>query len=144
MMERSFENTPITSARRFTSRWSDGGQGDAMYDLATLTLAHEKHLYDVMAGHWGHTEIGVIRAYWSLRNLMEIRWVVSTATGRRRRGMLARIKDEVASELSVSRHAGGTFRSPGGRRAVSAGGPPCPFTSQNGSRIKRHNVLPLA
>jgi aminoglycoside phosphotransferase (APT) family kinase protein len=29
--------------------WSEGGQGDAMYDLATLTLAHEEHLYDVMA-----------------------------------------------------------------------------------------------
>jgi hypothetical protein len=23
--------------------WSEGGQGDAMYDLATLTLAHEEH-----------------------------------------------------------------------------------------------------
>ena len=29
--------------------WSEGGQGDAMYDLATLTLAHEEHLYGVMA-----------------------------------------------------------------------------------------------
>ena len=31
--------------------WSEGGRGDAMYDLATLTLAHEEHLDDVMAGY---------------------------------------------------------------------------------------------
>ena len=32
-----------------------------MYDLATLTLAHEEHLYDVMAGYRVHIEIDVIR-----------------------------------------------------------------------------------
>jgi aminoglycoside phosphotransferase (APT) family kinase protein len=42
--------------------WSEGGQGDAMYDLATLTLTHEEHLYDVMARYGGHIEIDVIRA----------------------------------------------------------------------------------
>ena len=31
--------------------WSEGGQGDPMYDLATLTLAHEEHLDDVIAGY---------------------------------------------------------------------------------------------
>jgi hypothetical protein len=36
---------------------SEGGQGDAMYDLATLTLAHEEHLDDVMASSGGHIEI---------------------------------------------------------------------------------------
>ena len=56
-----------------------------MYDLATLTLAHEEHLDDVVAGYGGDIEIDVIRAYWSLRSLMEIRWLVSTATARRRR-----------------------------------------------------------
>jgi Phosphotransferase enzyme family len=70
--------------------WSEGGQGDAMYDLATLTLAHEEHLDDVMAGYGGHIEIDVIRAYWSLRSLMEIRWLVSTATARRRRSHRSR------------------------------------------------------
>ena len=48
--------------------WSEGGRGDAMYDLATLTLAHGEHLDDVMAGYGGHIEIDVIRAYWSLRS----------------------------------------------------------------------------
>ena len=41
--------------------WSEGGQGDAMYDLATLTLVHEEHLDDVMAGYRVHIEIDVIR-----------------------------------------------------------------------------------
>ena len=27
--------------------WSEAGQGDALYDLATLTLGHEEHLGDV-------------------------------------------------------------------------------------------------
>ncbi|MDF5757412.1 phosphotransferase [Spongiactinospora sp. TRM90649] len=30
--------------------WSEAGQGDALYDLATLTLGHEEHLGDVVAG----------------------------------------------------------------------------------------------
>ena len=61
--------------------WSEGGQGDAMYDLATLTLAHEEHLDDVVAGYGGDIEIDVIRAYWSLRSLMEIRWLVEHGYG---------------------------------------------------------------
>jgi aminoglycoside phosphotransferase (APT) family kinase protein len=61
--------------------WSEGGQGDAMYDLATLALAHEEHLDDVIAGYGGDVEIDVIRAYWSLRSLMEIRWLVEHGYG---------------------------------------------------------------
>ena len=61
--------------------WSEGGQGDAMYDLATLTLAHEEHLDDVVAGYGGDVELDVIRAYWSLRSLMVIRWLVEHGYG---------------------------------------------------------------
>ena len=61
--------------------WSEGGHGDAMYDLATLTRAHEEHLDDVLAGYGGDVEIDVIRAYWSLRSLMEIRWLVEHGYG---------------------------------------------------------------
>jgi aminoglycoside phosphotransferase (APT) family kinase protein len=61
--------------------WSEGGQGDAMYDLATLTLAHEEHLDDVVAGYGGDVEMDVIRAYWSLRSLMEIRWLAEHGYG---------------------------------------------------------------
>jgi hypothetical protein len=31
--------------------WSEGGQGDALYDLASLTLGHKEHLGDVVAGY---------------------------------------------------------------------------------------------
>lgn len=31
--------------------WSEARQGDALYDLATLTLANEAHLDDVLAGY---------------------------------------------------------------------------------------------
>ena len=31
--------------------WSEAGHGDALYDLATLTLGHEEHLGDVVAGY---------------------------------------------------------------------------------------------
>jgi aminoglycoside phosphotransferase (APT) family kinase protein len=61
--------------------WSEGGAGDAMYDLATLTLAHQEHLEDVVLGYAGDTEIDVIRAYWAVRSLMEIRWLVEHGYG---------------------------------------------------------------
>jgi aminoglycoside phosphotransferase (APT) family kinase protein len=31
--------------------WSEAGQGDPLYDLATLTLGHEGHLGDIVAGY---------------------------------------------------------------------------------------------
>src|SRR3954453_7022273 len=31
--------------------WSEGAPGDALYDLATLTLGHQEHLGDVIAGY---------------------------------------------------------------------------------------------
>ena len=61
--------------------WSEGGQGDAMYDLATLTLAHEEHLDDVIAGYGRDVDVDVIRAYWSLRSLMSTRWLVEHGYG---------------------------------------------------------------
>lgn len=61
--------------------WSEGGQGDAMYDLATLTLAHEEHLEDVIAGYGGNVEMDAIRAYWSLRSLMATRWLAEHGYG---------------------------------------------------------------
>ncbi|MEY2397627.1 MAG: hypothetical protein QOJ00_801 [Actinomycetota bacterium] len=61
--------------------WSEGGQGDAMYDLATLTLAHEEHLDDVVAGYGADIDIDVIRAYWSLRSLMATRWLAEHGYG---------------------------------------------------------------
>jgi aminoglycoside phosphotransferase (APT) family kinase protein len=56
--------------------WSEAGQGDAMYDLAILTLGHPEHLGDVMAGYGPGVDQDVVRAYWSLRSLTAIRWLV--------------------------------------------------------------------
>jgi Ser/Thr protein kinase RdoA (MazF antagonist) len=56
--------------------WSEAGQGDAMYDLASLTLGHPGHLSDVLAGYGGDVDLEVIRGWWSLRSLTAIRWLV--------------------------------------------------------------------
>ncbi len=56
--------------------WSEAGRGDAMYDLASLTLGHPEHLDDVIAGYGAGVDVDVIRAWWSLRSLTAIRWLV--------------------------------------------------------------------
>ena len=56
--------------------WSDAGQGDAMFDLAILTLGHPQHLPDVIDGYDRDVDQDVIRAWWSLRCLTAIRWLV--------------------------------------------------------------------
>jgi aminoglycoside phosphotransferase (APT) family kinase protein len=56
--------------------WSEAGQGDALYDLAILTLGHEEHLGDVVAGYGNDVDLDVIRGWWSARSLLAIRWLV--------------------------------------------------------------------
>ncbi|RKN56233.1 aminoglycoside phosphotransferase family protein [Micromonospora costi] len=56
--------------------WSEAGQGDALYDLAILTLGHEEHLGDVVAGYGTDVDLDVIRAWWSMRSLLAIRWLM--------------------------------------------------------------------
>lgn len=56
--------------------WSEGGRGDAMYDLAILTLGHPEHLDDVLHGYGGAVDRDVISGWWSLRSLTAIRWLV--------------------------------------------------------------------
>jgi hypothetical protein len=46
--------------RSALSSSASAAQGDALYDLATLTLGHEKHLADVVAGY-GDVDLDVIR-----------------------------------------------------------------------------------
>jgi aminoglycoside phosphotransferase (APT) family kinase protein len=55
--------------------WSEAGPGDALFDLATLTLGHEEHLADVVAGYGAAVDLDLIRAWWSLRSLLAIRWL---------------------------------------------------------------------
>ncbi|MEV4943416.1 phosphotransferase family protein [Streptomyces zaomyceticus] len=56
--------------------WSEAGQGDALYDLATFTLGHENRLDDVLAGYGTDVDLDVIRAWWSLRSLLAVRWLI--------------------------------------------------------------------
>ncbi|MFF0143118.1 phosphotransferase family protein [Streptomyces sp. NPDC005227] len=56
--------------------WSEAGQGDALYDLATFTLGHEEHLDDVIAGYGTDVDLDVIRAWSSLRSLLIVRWLI--------------------------------------------------------------------
>jgi aminoglycoside phosphotransferase len=56
--------------------WSGASQGDALYDLAILTLGHEEHLGDVVAGYGTDVDLDVIRAWWSLRSLQAARWLI--------------------------------------------------------------------
>jgi aminoglycoside phosphotransferase (APT) family kinase protein len=55
--------------------WSEAGPGDALYDLATLTLGHEEHLGDVVAGYGTNVDLEIVRGWWSLRSLRGIRWL---------------------------------------------------------------------
>jgi aminoglycoside phosphotransferase (APT) family kinase protein len=61
--------------------WSEASQGDALFDLATLTLGHPEHLGDVVAGYGTDVDGDLIRAWWSLRCLSNIRWLVEHGFG---------------------------------------------------------------
>jgi aminoglycoside phosphotransferase (APT) family kinase protein len=56
--------------------WSEASQGDALFDLASLTLGHEECLPDLLAGYGTDVDLDVIRGWWSLRSLGASRWLV--------------------------------------------------------------------
>ncbi|WP_211255528.1 phosphotransferase family protein [Actinocatenispora sera] len=56
--------------------WSEAAPGDALYDLAILTLGHEEHLTDVVAGYGTGVDLDVVRAWWSVRSLSAARWLI--------------------------------------------------------------------
>jgi len=56
--------------------WSGAGPGDALYDLAILTLGHQERLGDVVAGYGTDVDLDVIRAWWSVRSLQTARWLI--------------------------------------------------------------------
>lgn len=61
--------------------WSEASQGDALWDLATLTLGHPERLGDVLAGYGADVDDGPIRGWWSLRCLSNVRWLISAGYG---------------------------------------------------------------
>jgi len=54
---------------------------DRGLDLATLTLGHEEHLGDVVAGYGTDVDRDLIGAWWSLRYLLNVRWLVEHGFG---------------------------------------------------------------
>ncbi|MBB2891666.1 phosphotransferase [Flexivirga oryzae] len=56
--------------------WSEGAQGDPLYDLATLTLGHEERLHDLLTGYGAPVDLDVIRGWWSARSLLAARWLI--------------------------------------------------------------------
>jgi aminoglycoside phosphotransferase (APT) family kinase protein len=56
--------------------WSEASRGDALYDLAIMTLGHEEQLAHVVAGYGNDVDLDVIRGWWSWRSLVVIRWLV--------------------------------------------------------------------
>src|SRR3954447_13449564 len=61
--------------------WSEGAPGDALFDLAILTLGHPEYLDDVIAGYGREVDHDLIRAWWSLRCLTNVRWLVEHGYG---------------------------------------------------------------
>jgi aminoglycoside phosphotransferase (APT) family kinase protein len=61
--------------------WSEASQGDALFDLATLTLGHPERLEDVVAGYGTDVDRDLIGAWWSLRCLSNVRWLVNAGYG---------------------------------------------------------------
>ena len=61
--------------------WSEASQGDALFDLAILTLGHKEHLGDVVAGYGTDVDGDLIRAWWSLRCLTSVRWLAEHGYG---------------------------------------------------------------
>ena len=61
--------------------WSEAGQGDGLFDLATLTLGHEEHLEDVIAGYGVDVDRDLVRAWRSWRCLVVVRWLYENGYG---------------------------------------------------------------
>jgi aminoglycoside phosphotransferase (APT) family kinase protein len=61
--------------------WSEASRGDALFDLAILTLGHEERLGEVVAGYGTDVDLDLIRAWWSWRSLVAARWLVEHGFG---------------------------------------------------------------
>ena len=61
--------------------WSEAACGDPLFDLATLTLVHEENLDDLLDGYGADVDRGLIRAWWSWRSLVVVRWLSEQGFG---------------------------------------------------------------
>ena len=57
--------------------WSEASQRRCpVRPRPTLTLGHPEHLGDVVAGYGADVDLEVIRAWWSVRSLRNVRWLI--------------------------------------------------------------------
>lgn len=61
--------------------WSEAACGDPAFDIATLTLSHDEHLDDLLAGYGDDVDRDLIRAWRALRCLGAIRWLFENGYG---------------------------------------------------------------
>jgi aminoglycoside phosphotransferase (APT) family kinase protein len=56
--------------------WPDACRGDALFDLAVLTVGFEEQLDDVLRGYGTDVEREVIRGWWAFRRIAAVPWMV--------------------------------------------------------------------
>lgn len=61
--------------------WSEASCGDALFDVASLTLAKAEHLDDLLAGYGTDVDRDLVRGWWSYRSLVVIRFLVENGYG---------------------------------------------------------------
>ena len=61
--------------------WPEARQGDALFDIASMTLANDHRLGDLVAGYGRPVDLEVVRAWWSCRCLLGVRWLVENGYG---------------------------------------------------------------
>ena len=61
--------------------WPQASQRDPLYGLDTLTLAHDEHLDEVLAGYGTEVNRDLIRVWRSWRCLVAIRWLFDSGYG---------------------------------------------------------------
>lgn len=61
--------------------WSEARQGDPLFDLATLTLGDQERLDDLIAGYGVNVDRDMVRAWWSWRCLVVVRWLFENGYG---------------------------------------------------------------
>ena len=61
--------------------WSEAREGDALFDIASLTLANEEHLDDLLAGYGTDVDRDLVRGWWSYRCLVALRWLSENGYG---------------------------------------------------------------